>query len=119
MYLTSDNKAALLQMKQFSRHPQSVLTPIGCHTELDPSEACFIHTVTYWFSLSLSQSLIVQVHPDGNGGRSPHSAFSRYAAVSESVAGIELVFRAFFCPLTPTLTLTLTLTLTPTLHPTP
>mmetsp|Transcript_20249 Transcript_20249/g.29029 ORF Transcript_20249/g.29029 Transcript_20249/m.29029 type:complete len:528 (+) Transcript_20249:2-1585(+) len=80
LFVTSDNVKAAQQMSSVVGHPYSLLTPQGCHIELDPSPQCHMFTVSYWFMLSLSEVIVTQVLPDSLLPE-PSSAFSKYAGM--------------------------------------
>lgn len=78
VFITSDNVYAEDQMRNYVGHPLTVISPQGCHIELDPSKECYIFTTTYWFMLSLSDIILSQTFGDVNA---PTSSFSRYAGI--------------------------------------
>jgi hypothetical protein len=55
-----------------------MLSPQGCHIDLDKSTACYIVTTTYWFILSLSDVFVTQTFGPLSA---PTSAFSRFAGI--------------------------------------
>eukprot|EP01035_Chromulina_nebulosa_P002705 gene2705-3690_t len=61
VFVTSDNIKAGEQTSKLVQHPYTLTTPQGCHIELDPSPACHMFTVSYWFMLSLSNVLVTQL----------------------------------------------------------
>jgi hypothetical protein len=61
VFVTSDNVKAAEQMSAVVGHPYSLISPQGCHIELDPSPECHMFTVSYWFMLALSDVIITQV----------------------------------------------------------
>jgi hypothetical protein len=78
IYITADNLMAELQMKQYTNHYPTLISPQGCHIELDESTECYELTSVYWFLLSLSDLLITQTFHEKNA---PTSSFSRYAGI--------------------------------------
>lgn len=61
-------------------HPYTLISPNGCHIEMDPSFNCLRLTVVYWLLISLSDSMVIQVEGEPNNILAT-SAFARYAAV--------------------------------------
>ena len=78
VYITADNLMAEYQMKQYTNHFPTIISPQGCHIDLDQSKECYEITTVYWFMLSLSNLLITQTFSDYNA---PTSSFSRYAGI--------------------------------------
>ncbi|RYY73925.1 hypothetical protein EON63_19770 [archaeon] len=78
VFVTADNIYASNQIGFYTQHNITIISPQGCHIELDPSPFCFRFTSSYWFILSLSNKLITQTFGDFN---LPTSAFSRYAGL--------------------------------------
>jgi hypothetical protein len=78
VFVTSDNVFAGEQIQAYTGHPLTLLSPQGCHIELDPSKECYQFTTKYWFLLSLSDLLVSQTYGEYNA---PTSSFSRYAAI--------------------------------------
>ena len=77
VYIASDNQGSAQQINATANHPLAVVSPEGCHVELDPSFDCSQLTIGYWLLLSSSDVIVTQTDATG----SPISAFSRYAAV--------------------------------------
>lgn len=97
-FITSDSLKAAEQMSVTLGHPYALITPQGCHIELEPSPECHMFTVAYWFALSLSDVIITQVtnnlHPvipivvfhilqvlPDTALPEPSSGFSKYAGI--------------------------------------
>lgn len=78
VYITADNLMAEYQMKQYANHYPTIISPQGCHIELDQSKVCYELTTVYWFMLSLSNVVLTQTVMDVN---IPTSSFSRYSAL--------------------------------------
>ena len=76
VYIASDNPGSAKQMSHVLGWPYTVISPNGCHVELDPSPDCTMKTTAYWLMLSFSEEIVTQSEYDG-----PISAFSRYAAI--------------------------------------
>eukprot|EP00428_Durinskia_dybowskii_P067971 CAMPEP_0170370138 /NCGR_PEP_ID=MMETSP0117_2-20130122/8355_1 /TAXON_ID=400756 /ORGANISM="Durinskia baltica, Strain CSIRO CS-38" /LENGTH=524 /DNA_ID=CAMNT_0010624901 /DNA_START=49 /DNA_END=1623 /DNA_ORIENTATION=+ len=72
-FIASDNLMASLQMNMTLGVPRSIVSPQGCHIEMDPSKRCHLFTATQWFTLALSDILVTQ-------SQIP-SSFSRYAGI--------------------------------------
>lgn len=72
-FVASDNEMASMQMNLTLGLPHSIVSPQGCHVEMDASKQCHIFTVSQWFLLSLSDILITQ--------EGIPSSFSRYAGI--------------------------------------
>ena len=81
-YITSDSPSAASQIFNSMNWNRTLVTPKGCHVEMDRSGRCSFETIAYWFALALSDSIIVQGRVLEKGGNmtSP-SGFSRYAAI--------------------------------------
>ncbi len=77
LYVASDNMGSAQQINSTANLPLTIVSPKGCHVEMDPSFACSKLTVGYWLILALSDVIVTQTDLTG----SPISAFSRYAAV--------------------------------------
>jgi hypothetical protein len=75
LVIASDNDKSSMQMQRISQHPHALISPQGCHIEMDASSECQTLTVSYWFLLSLSDVIVT------HGSVNPISAFSRYAAI--------------------------------------
>ncbi len=78
-FAASDNKPAAEQMSMYALKTGmhingAMVSPPGCHIELQQTYECLLETVVYWFMLSSSDVLVMQTD-----GRAPASAFSRYA----------------------------------------
>lgn len=83
----SDNMQSSLQMTSIAAQHvhqtdsmRGVVTPSGCHIQLQDSFECQLVTVATWFMLALSDSMVVQTIGDLSAPV-PTSAFSRYAAI--------------------------------------
>ena len=72
-FLASDNEMASMQMNTTLGLPYSIVSPQGCHVEMDVSKQCHMFTVTQWFMLALSDVLVTQ--------EGIPSSFSRYAGI--------------------------------------
>lgn len=72
-FVASDNEMASMQMNLTLGLPHSIVSPQGCHVEMDASKACHMFTVSQWFLLGLSDILITQ--------EGIPSSFSRYAGI--------------------------------------
>lgn len=72
-FIASDNLMSSLQMNVSLGLPHSIISPQGCHVEMDPSKQCHMFTVSQWFMLSLSDILVTQ--------EGMPSSFSRYAGI--------------------------------------
>lgn len=72
-FVASDNEMASMQMNMTLGLPHSIVSPQGCHVELDMSKQCHMFTVSQWLLLSLSDILVTQ--------ESIPSSFSRYAGI--------------------------------------
>jgi hypothetical protein len=57
MYVASDNAKASASMASEAGHPYSIVTPQGCHVELDQSLECHTFTVATWLALAVSEVL--------------------------------------------------------------
>lgn len=73
VFIASDNVMSSLQMNMTVNLPTSIVSPQGCHIEMDPSKQCHLYTVSQWFILALSDLLITQAGIP--------SSFSRYAGI--------------------------------------
>lgn len=75
-FIASDNAMSSVQMNTTLDLPHShnIISPQGCHIEMDPSPTCHRFTATQWFILSMSDILVVQSLPAS-------SSFSRYAGL--------------------------------------
>jgi hypothetical protein len=69
---------AEIQMKDYTSHYPTIISPQGCHIELDSSKECYEITTVYWFMLSLSNLILSQTYTEYN---IPTSSFSRYAGI--------------------------------------
>ncbi len=84
-YIASDSPSAAKQIHEsmgILHQYDTLITPKGCHIEMDKSRDCSFDTIAYWFALALSESLIVQgrkITKDDN--YTIPSGFSRYAAM--------------------------------------
>eukprot|EP01034_Spumella_vulgaris_P034629 gene34629-42717_t len=79
-FITSDNVGSAQQMKDVLKHPYTLITPQGCHIEMDGSPECHTATVSYWLMLSFSDKIVTQtLGSDHSSG--PTSSFSRYAGI--------------------------------------
>eukprot|EP01039_Chlorochromonas_danica_P007515 gene7515-8312_t len=81
----SDNFQSTKQMIDVSlssnnRIGGGLLSPSGCHIELQDSFECLLITVSTWFALSLSDAIVIQTIRDARYPI-PSSAFSRYAGL--------------------------------------
>jgi hypothetical protein len=72
-FIASDNLMASLQMNMTLGIPHSIVSPQGCHIEMDPSKQCHLFTAAQWFHLALSDVLVTQAGIP--------SSFSRYAGI--------------------------------------
>lgn len=72
-FIASDNLMSSIQMNMTLGLPHSIISPQGCHVELDPSKQCHLFTASQWFLLSLSDILVTQ--------EGMPSSFSRYAGI--------------------------------------
>lgn len=79
-FITSDSTASADQMKSVLGHPYTLISPQGCHIEMDASVACHVFTVSYWFVLAMSDVLVTQTLGNEHSG-GPTSSFSRYAGI--------------------------------------
>jgi hypothetical protein len=77
LYIASDNAGSAQQINATAKVPLTVVSPNGCHVEMDPSFDCSKLTIGYWLILATSDVIVTQTDFKG----SPISAFSRYAAV--------------------------------------
>jgi hypothetical protein len=77
VYIASDNPGSAQQINTTAKHQLTIVSPKGCHVEMDPSFDCSQLTIGYWLLLSSSDVIVTQTDKTG----SPISAFSRYAAV--------------------------------------
>ena len=84
-YIASDSPSAARQMHESmgpSHENDTLVTPKGCHVEMDKSRDCSFNTIAYWFALALSESLVVQGRKiNKNDNYTIPSGFSRYAAM--------------------------------------
>lgn len=78
VYITSDNVIAGEQTRNYTAHPWALVSPQGCHIELDHSAECFVLTTVYWFMLALSDKIVTQTFGTWSA---PTSSFSRYAGM--------------------------------------
>jgi hypothetical protein len=72
-FIASDNLMSSLQMNSTLGMPHSIVSPQGCHIEMDPSKQCHMFTASQWFQLALSDVLVTQAGIP--------SSFSRYAGI--------------------------------------
>lgn len=72
-FIASDNLMASLQMNMTLGILHTIVSPQGCHIEMDPSKQCHLFTVAQWFHLALSDILVTQAGIP--------SSFSRYAGI--------------------------------------
>lgn len=77
LYIASDNDKASEQMSKVAGHSHTLISPQGCHIEMDTSLQCHLFTVSQWFILALSDVIVTQT---GNE-KAPTSSFSRYAGI--------------------------------------
>ena len=82
VYIASDSPSAAIQINETLNFSNTLITPKGCHIELDKSGQCSFETIAYWFALSLSDTLILQGRTiqAGDNYTSP-SGFSRLASM--------------------------------------
>jgi hypothetical protein len=78
IYTTSDNYMATKQLQNYTNYINTLVSPQGCHIELDSSKECYLITTIYWFLLSLSDKLIIQTFGNKN---LPTSAFTRFGGM--------------------------------------
>lgn len=74
-FIASDNEKSAKQMGSACGYKYEMFTSKGCHIERDSSKACHDFTVSQWFILAMSNSLVAQFE------QAPTSSFSRYAGV--------------------------------------
>jgi hypothetical protein len=72
-FIASDNLMSSLQMNSTLGMPHTIVSPQGCHIEMDPSKQCHMFTASQWFQLALSDVLVTQAGIP--------SSFSRYAGI--------------------------------------
>jgi hypothetical protein len=71
--VASDNLMASLQANHTMDIPHTIITPSGCHIEIDPSKQCHLLTVVQWVLLSFSDVFVTQAGMP--------SSFSKYAGL--------------------------------------
>ena len=76
VHIASDNPGGASQVNQTLHWPNTLISPSGCHVEMNPTFECLKLTITYWMVMALSDIIITP----GND-RIPNSGFSRYAAI--------------------------------------
>ena len=76
VYISSDSQGSSKQINDTLKMNNSIITPKGCHIQLNPSNECLLETTSYWLLLSLSDFIVTQTE-----NRLPISAYSRYAAM--------------------------------------
>lgn len=80
VHIASDQHGASHQMNATVHYPATIVSPNGCHIEMDSSFQCLRLTVVYWFLMALSDSLIAQCEGGlGSDAVSVASGFARYA----------------------------------------
>lgn len=72
-FIASDNLMSSLQMNMTLGIPHTIVSPQGCHIEMDPSKQCHLFTASQWFMLALSDIIVTQAGIP--------SSFSRYAGI--------------------------------------
>ena len=77
LYIASDNVGSAQQINSTANLPLTMISPKGCHVEMDPSFDCQKTTIGFWLILAASDVIVTQTDLTG----SPISAFSRYAAL--------------------------------------
>lgn len=77
-FVASDNEMAAKQMGELTGYPFNLISPKGCHVEIDQSEDCHTFTATQWFILSQSNIISTQTLEYNDA---PSSSFSRYAGI--------------------------------------
>lgn len=77
-FLSSDNPASVKQMESLDEIPVSLVSPPGCHIELDQGPQCLKFTLTNWLALAQSDLLITQTLERSHAAT---SSFSRYAGI--------------------------------------
>jgi hypothetical protein len=76
VHIASDNPGGAKQINETLLWPNTLLSPSGCHIEMDASYECLQMTALYWFVMANSDVIVSPgVHGITNSG------FSRYAAV--------------------------------------
>ncbi len=78
-FTASDNELSSKQIEDVIHYSHTLVSPTGCHVEWDHSPLCLSLTLTYWFMLSMSRYLSVQIIDDTLPA--PASSFSRYAGM--------------------------------------
>eukprot|EP00596_Hydrurales_sp_CCMP1899_P008989 CAMPEP_0119055450 /NCGR_PEP_ID=MMETSP1177-20130426/75722_1 /TAXON_ID=2985 /ORGANISM="Ochromonas sp, Strain CCMP1899" /LENGTH=369 /DNA_ID=CAMNT_0007035977 /DNA_START=462 /DNA_END=1571 /DNA_ORIENTATION=+ len=82
LFVASDNHGSATQMDEVIDFKDSIISPHGCHIEMDSSIDCSELTLGNWLVLSLSDVIISQSIPlNGIPERGLASAFSRYALI--------------------------------------
>lgn len=76
LYVASDNQGSADQIVEEAKYDHSYVASSSCHVELDKSAACFLHTVTHWMVMVMSDAIVTQASSDV-----PVSGFSRFAAI--------------------------------------
>jgi hypothetical protein len=92
LFAASDHAGAALQMSAFARNASSsfgssfssgltagaLVSPPGCHVDLQSSAACTLTTTVYWLILALSDVIVAQAETSSDAVT---SAFSRFALI--------------------------------------
>jgi hypothetical protein len=76
VHLVSDNPGSTRQMNETLNWPNTLLSPSGCHVDLDSSYECLRLTSVYWFIMANSDIIVAPTEH-----HLPFSGFSGYAAV--------------------------------------
>lgn len=85
LFISSDHEKSVLLINKAIAAPSTIISPRGCHVDLNPLGDCSLITVGYWVILATSHVIVTQTLRNnfwapGFWG-SPYSAFSRYAGV--------------------------------------
>jgi hypothetical protein len=76
MHIASDNPGSTKQINETLHWPNTLLSPSGCHIDLDTSYECLRLTAVYWFIMANSDIIVAPTER-----HLPFSGFSRFAAV--------------------------------------
>jgi hypothetical protein len=76
MNIASDNEGAANQINETLQWPNTLVSPSGCHVDLEATYECLRLTAVYWFIMASSDIIVAP------GDHSlPNSGFSQYAAI--------------------------------------